>query len=219
MKLHPILFLLALLAFAQGPTPVTASIQLLANPGFEDPINTMGSPPFFGRWTAFSSSSGVASSTTRPRSGQQHLELNLFSENEFAGVFQEVIGLAPGDLVTYSGWHASDLGVPVTEIRIEWRDSVADAEVARTVNFTAEPGFAYETFSLDFVVPGGADSARAVYAIQSFGGSPDQSVYVDDLSFLVSREVDSLAPEPTLSAVLAGFGAGTLVCCRRRVSR
>jgi len=115
-----------------------------------------------------------------------------------------VPGLTPGDNVEFSGWHLSLLDSGGIEIRIEWRDSVNDVEITRTPNLTPTPGAQYEPFSLPAVVPAGADTARVVYAIQSFGAGPNQLVRVDDLSFV---------PEP---ASLALLSLGGLAMLRRR---
>jgi hypothetical protein len=111
---------------------------------------------------------------------------------------------------TFSGWHASlssplDLG---TEVRVEWRNSLG--EVARTPNVSPVPTSVYSLFELTAEVPAGADIARMVYAIQTFGGEPSNNgtVYVDDVSF-------ALVPEPS-SLILLGAGGLALVLMRRR---
>lgn len=110
------------------------------------------------------------------------------------------------------GWHATtssplDLGV---EIRIEWRDSIANVEVSRTPNSTPVPSASYSAFGFTGLVPAGADTARIVYAIQSFGTAPlgNGTVYVDDMSFTV-------VPEPT-TLTLLGLGGLALIAARRQ---
>ena len=80
---------------------------------------------------------------------------------------------------------ASDPQYVGVEIRIEWRDSVADIEISRTANLSPSLTGAYQEFEITSTVPDGADTARLVYAIQSFSVSPlgDVIVYVDDMSF------------------------------------
>ena len=93
------------------------------------------------------------------------------------------------------------------ETRIEWRN--AGGEVSRTPNFTVAPGSAYTQFSIPATVPAGADTARVVFAVQTFGGdgpSNSGTIYVDDASFVV-------VPEPASMSLLAGVGAALL---RRR---
>jgi hypothetical protein len=95
------------------------------------------------------------------------------------------------------------------EIRIEWRDSVNNVEISRTPNLTPVPTSDYTQFSLTAAVPAGADTARAVYAIQTFSTNPlgNGTVYLDDFSFVI--------PEPASMALL-GLGGLALVGIRRR---
>jgi hypothetical protein len=192
----------------------SASAQnLLVNPSFEDPI-TMDGPPFVGFWEGFSGNPGAtaANSTASPRTGAQNLDLTINNVNDtFAGVFQDVEGLVAGQPATFSGFHrtptsptAFGLGI---EYRIEWRNSVSNTEISRTPNSTTPvPTDAYAPFQIDAVVPVGADTARVVYAIQTFGGEPNPTntgtVFIDDVSFTVIPEPSALA-----LAGLAGLGA------------
>jgi len=186
--------------------------NLFANPGFEDAI-TFDGPPFVGFWEGFSAGGNAfaANSTTNPLSEMFHADISILGDdNSFAGVFQDVPGLAAGQEVTFSGWHARgslvlDVGI---EFRIEWRDSVNNVEISRTFNMTTAPAStAYEEFAMSAIVPAGADSARVVYAIQTFGGDgPTNSgtIYLDNMSFV---------PAPSALGLLA---AGGLVASRRR---
>lgn len=186
----------------------------LANPGFEDPVTYDGAP-FVGSWEAFSGGAGAvsANSIVTPRSGLQSLELSMTAvDNSFAGAFQDVAGLTPGSMATFSGWHQTTstlLGV-ASEYRIEWRNSAnINVELSR-VQLTQSPTLnQYTQFSVGGVVPVGADTARVVYAIQTFGGEPNPGnsgvIHLDDMSFVV--------PEPTSIAVL---GAAGVVFGRRR---
>ena len=92
------------------------------------------------------------------------------------------------------------------ELRFEWRDSVGNTEVSRTPNYAPTLTTSYSQFSLTATAPAGADTARVVYAIQSFGGPATQTVYVDDLSLTI--------PEPT-SLVLALAGLAPFIRRRR----
>jgi hypothetical protein len=185
-----------------------AAANLLVNPGFEDPITSDGAP-FVGYWEGFNGGNTAIAqnSTLMPLSGSQSLELLIGGEaNTFAGVFQDVPGLLAGQTGIFGGWHKSLGDAGGIEIRIEWRDSNGNTEISRTPNFVPTPGQEYEYFELSAAVPAGADTARVVYAIQSFGAPPNQTVYVDDTSFLV--------PEPTSSSLMVV--AGLLLAAFRR---
>ena len=185
-------------------TGAHAAANLLVNPGFEDPITSDG-PPFVGFWEGFAGGNAVsARGTDMPRNGMGHLALEISGNDTFAGAFQDVEGLVPGQLMHFSVWHKT-LELPFTlipEMRIEWRKTGQDPEVSRTPNLTVLPTTEYTPVSLTAAVPAGADTARVVYAIQSFtneGLADVGTLYVDDASLTV-------VPEPASLALLA-FGA------------
>jgi hypothetical protein len=192
-----------------GTITTGASANLLANPGFEDPI-TFDGPPFVGSWEGFNGGAPAISgnATLMPRSGAQHLELVLASAFNFAGAFQDVVVTA-GDPVNFSVYAKDLLGTngAGVEMRLEYRNSVSNTEVSRTPNLVpGSLGMDYELISLNGTVPAGADLVRAVFAIQSFGGVVNQSIYVDDASFVI--------PEPASLALVSM--AGAMMLRRRR---
>ena len=215
--------LLGVAAVAVISAPVMAAhldnLNLAQNAGFEDPIaNTDDS--FVGRWQPFSLDGDEVAgpdtsqtSTTMPRSGASSLDLVIDNTaNSFAGAFQDIkfpTGLGGTD-TWFSGWHKLGDGAGGTEIRIEWRDSAANTEVSRTPNLTPTIGPDYEEFVLPAQIPAGANVARIVYAIQSFGGPPTQQVFVDDVNFNIAG-----IPEPT-SLLLLSMGGCALISARRR---
>jgi hypothetical protein len=191
-------------------TAQTVSANQFANPGFEDPV-TMDGAPFVGFWEAFTAGVPLSqNSSTMPRTGAQHLELFIDNvANSFAGAFQDV-PVSPGQLASFSGWHKLNSGASGgTEVRIEWRNSVANSEISRTPNLAPTTTGDYTEFTVSAAVPAGADTARAVYAIQSFSGVLTQQVFVDDMSFVA-------VPEPA-SCALVGLAAVALAGARRRV--
>jgi hypothetical protein len=189
-----------------------ASAQnLLDNPGFESPFAADGAP-FDDNWEAFSGGAGAtsAAASAEPRTGAQHLSLDIVNTNNtFAGVFQDV-PVAAGQSVTFGGWNKTissplDLGA---EFRIEWRS--ASAEVSRTANILPTLGSDYTPFSLTAAAPAGAVIARVVYAIQTFGPEPTNTgtVYVDDVSV-------TAVPEPASAGLIGVAALGLLRLARR----
>jgi hypothetical protein len=183
-----------------------AAANSLVNPGFEDPITSDG-PPFVGFWEGFSGGAGASSAngTIMPRTGAQHLDLSIVNtDNTFAGAFQDVPGILPGQTGYFSVWHKTTTNPldAVVEMRIEWRN--ATTEVGRTPNFTPVPTADYTKFTMSGVAPAGTTTARVVYALQTFTGGPTNNgrVFVDDASFLV--------PEPA-GLTLAAFGLVALM--------
>lgn len=205
----------ALLCVAFSAMPTHAATNLLANPSFEQPVTYDGAP-FVGSWEAFSGgdNAGVAGSgnaAINPRTGQQHLSLSILGgPNDYAGAFQDV-PVSAGNVVTFSGYNmtpSSPFDV-VVEYRFEWRNSVSNTEVSRN-QLNTVPTSTYGLFSITATAPAGADTARVVYDIESFGlpvgSTANGTVYADDFSV-------TIAPEPT---TLAALGAAGLFLRRRR---
>lgn len=210
----------SVLAMAAVAVTMWSGTQALANefanPSFEDPITSDG-PPFIGFWEGFSGNFGggassATNSTVNPHTGLGAVDLTITSASGFAGVFQDIPGLTAGTPVIFSGWHTGN-GTPAdftSEVRIEWRNSVSNTEISRTPNLLPVSGPAYSLFTLPSIVPAGADTARAVYAMATFGTPPQGGgkLFVDDFSFVA-------APEPATMA-LVGMGLVGLAGLRRR---
>lgn len=210
----------SVLAIAAVVATMLSSTQALANefadPSFESPI-TFDGPPFVGSWEGFSGNFGSGSSSTAnsavsPHTGAGHVDLTITSASGFAGVFQDIPNLIPGTPVVFSGWHSGN-GTPAnytSEVRIEWRNSVSNTEISRTPNLLPVSLSAYTQFVLPWTVPVGADTARAVYALATFGTPPQLggTVFIDDFSFIA-------IPEPS-TMTLIGMSLVGLAGMRRR---
>lgn len=185
--------------------------NLLLDPSFEG-IIVYDASVAAGGWVGFSSTAGTMSGagfgSGAARSGFQQTTLFTSGAGHYAGVFEDV-PVAAGSKVQFSIWHQDVLGSngQGIEMRFEYRNSVSHSEVGRTANFKpASLGPDYAPFSMMGVVPGNADTVRAVYAIQSFSGPANQRLYLDDASLVV-------IPEPTSAALL---GIAVIGSCRRR---
>jgi hypothetical protein len=206
--------LLAAVAVVALAASSAAAQNLLDNPGFEDPVTNNGAP-FDDNWEAFTGGGTTTSnnSNLQPRSGAQHLLLQILaSNNNFAGAFQDVT-VAAGQSLTFSGWNkavALPLGLGA-EHRIEWRS--ASAEVGRTGNIVPALTTDYTQFSMTAVAPAGAIIGRVVYAVQTFGPEPGDTgtVYLDDMSATV-------IPEPASAALVATCALGLFSARRRRLA-
>src|SRR3954464_15900803 len=153
--------------------PQASAQNLLTDPSFENPaLFTQDGPPFVGSWEAFNGGAGssAVNDTLLPHTGARDAHFNITATNNtFAGAFQDV-PIVAGLTYTYSGFHQSANLNPadyVTEARIEWRNSVLNTEVSRNQILpiaTAQ----YTPFSETVAAPVGADTARVVYAIQTF---------------------------------------------------
>ena len=210
---NPSLLLATVLATGISLPTLASAANLFVDPSLESPI-TFDGPPFVGTWEGFNGGGATAAnSTLSARTGTQSLRLAITNtDNTFSGAFQDVAGLTAGTPATVSGWLTApstpfDVGI---EIRVEWRNSVTGMEISRTPNLTPTPTSTYVAFTQSSIVPAGADSARVVFAIQSFGPEPTNSgvAYFDDLSF-------EAVPEPTAS-LLTGAAALGLLARRRR---
>jgi len=187
--------------------------NLLTDGSFENPaLFTADGPPFVGSWEAFNGGAGTSAvnDTLSPRTGARDAHLNITAtNNSFAGLFQD-IPVTPGQVYTYSGFHQSANANPadyVTEARFEWRNSVSNTEVSRN-QVLPIAGAAYSPFSLTFAAPAGADTARIVYAIQTFsdtGTTNTGNVFLDDFSVTVAPEPSTLALATLVT--LGGLGS------------
>jgi hypothetical protein len=189
-----------------------ANPNRVVDPGFEGTITTDG-PPFVGLWEGFTAGAPTTGfTTTMPRNGSQSLDLSITNEaNVFAGAFQDVPFAASlaGKQAWFSGWHKLIGDSGGSEIRIEWRNSVSNSEVSRTQITDSPAGSDYEEFIIADTIPAGVDTARLVYAIQSFGGALTQQVFVDDVNF-------NYVPEPASASLAALFGLMLAGVRRRR---
>ena len=205
----------------------SATAQLV-DPGFESVAisfagDTMpgGSDDFFDAFEGFSGgpNSGVGLDTTNPFAGASHATVSIMGDdNSFAGLFG-TIAVMPGDMVTAGIYHLTpDTGAfgAGAEFRIEFHNDDNGGEVGRVDN-NVIPGNAYTLNSVSGVVPAGANQARLVYALQTFGGEPDGgasstgTVFLDNASLAVTQ-----VPEPAALGLVGIAVAGLAIFRRRR---
>ena len=211
MKKSPLLFGISALAYA---VPCVHGVNVFVDGGFETNPITFDGPPFIATFEGFSSGAAaslVEISADSPRSGSLSLDISIAGDvDSFAGVFQDIsVAGLEGTPVLYSGYHQLVGDAGGSEYRIEWRNEATNTEISRT-QLTAGPsdGGGYELFTLNDSVPVGADIARVVYNIQTFGPGANQNVFVDDVTF-------DVVPEPSGVALL-GVSALGLIARRRR---
>jgi hypothetical protein len=167
--------------------------NLIIDPSFEGTIVYDG-PPAFGGWDGFSSTPGTSSGAGFgpgwARTGSQQAVLFTSATNHFAGIYQDIL-ISAGSTVEFEIWHRAVLGSngQGVDMHLEYRDSVNDMEIGQTPLATPSSlGFSYELFSITGVVPSGADTVRAFYAINSFEGISSQRLYLDDAVLRVVPE-------------------------------
>ena len=205
--------LLALTLLVAGAA--SASANLLANPGFEDPI--LGGGDTFGAvgWTVFGG--GTFTIKNAPHSGDNAFKTFGLT----SGAYQE-FATTPGQAWQGGAWILNPSfdamsGAQIAAVNIEWRDA-GNA----LLSFVSSPGGLtaaspqgstaadYSYAPVSGVAPLGATTARFVVLTGAFGGTGGGAPFFDDASF-------ALVPEPT-TAMLGVAAMTALVAMRRRSS-
>jgi hypothetical protein len=195
-------------------TSLAGAQNLAKNPGFEDPTVNTGSA--LGNWFRFGSGpNGSANeSTDMPHGGTRHISLETIGAQQFAGVFQLLedpaspgtpLPVAPGETVTFSGWHmAVGLSNQTSEIKLEWQG--APQNRLDVINIAVGQ---YTQFTHTGVAPPGTTGLVVTYAISTFGPGQNSNtrVYIDDFQVVI--------PEPATMSGLGLIFAG-LARIRRR---
>lgn len=183
------------------PGPV---MELVSNPSFEDPI---GEPQEEtpGQWNPFDNGGNTSGTTamTNPLTGTTHAVASILGdEDSFAGFFQEVGNIVPGEDYTFS-FSARSEGANLEGIDAEFRIEFVDVNGAFlgdqfANNEAIAPNDSYATFMQTRTAPANAAALRAVIAVQSFGGGADGSnsnsgaLFIDDTSIMGSLAVSDV---------------------------
>jgi hypothetical protein len=198
-------------AFALAlPSTQALAQNLLENPSFEDPTVDLGSANDV--WFRFGAGggSGASESTVAPRTGSRHIELTTVTNNQFAGVFQNINQtINPGDIIQFTGFH-KNVGDPfdaTIELKLEWQGTPNPPQNRLDV---LTLGTAYEQFTHTGTAPSGTTGLVITYAISSFGpgGAGTSTVHIDDFQAII-------VPEPATCGTLA-LGLLGLAGLRRR---
>ena len=205
--------LVALMLVAAGSAK--ASANLLANPGFENPV--LGGGDTFGAvgWTVFGG--GTYTIKTSPHAGD-----NAFKTfGVTSGAYQE-FATTPGQSWQGGAWILNPSfdamsGAQIAAVNIEWRDASSNL-----ISFTSSPGGLsasspqgstaadYKYAAVSGVAPAGAATARFVLLTGAFGAPGGGAPFFDDATF-------AAVPEPA-TAVLGAVAMTALVALRRRAS-
>ena len=214
---------LAVAALSVVGTNVHAQEQL-GNGGFESPI--LGDQPATtGNFSAFSQDPANAliplptNSDENPLNGTQSVITQILGvDGSFVGIQQNVADIIVGETYTYTINARTD-GNPLglsAEYRIEYLDDAGGFVVdqfANNIAITDGLSDTYASFTQSSVAPAGATTARAVFALQSFGGGDNNgTVFLDDIS--LTGAVAAI-PEPSSMGLMVAGLVG-LVARRRR---
>ena len=198
-----------------GTSASVEAANLLANPGFEDPVLTGGDTFGAVDWNVFGG--GTYTIKLAPHSGD-----NAFKTfGQTSGAYQD-FPAAPGQLWQGSAWVLNpsfDAMVPsqIATANIEWHDGGGglisfEASVPPITAATPQGSDAagYTLVNVAGIAPPGTATARFVLLTGAFAGGGGGAPFFDDASF-----EHVAVPEPA-SLSLFGLAAICLAACRRR---
>jgi hypothetical protein len=188
-----------------GTTVPTMAANMLANPGFENPVLVAGDTFGAVGWTVFGG--GTYTIKLAPHSGD-----NAFKTfGQTSGAFQD-FPAAPGQLWEGSAWILNPsfdamAGSQIATANIEWRDAggglISFLPSAPPITAATPQGnnaAGYTLVNVTGIAPPLTSTARFVLLTGAFAGPGGGAPFFDDASF-------GLVPEP---AVLTLFGIATI---------
>jgi hypothetical protein len=203
----------AALALVCTAVPATAA-NLLANPGFENPVLVSGDTFGAVGWNVFGG--GTFTIKLAPHSGD-----NAFKTfGQTSGAFQD-FPAAPAQLWQGSAWVLNPsfdamAGAQIATANIEWRDSggnlISFLPSAPPITAATPQGnnaAGYTQVNVAGLAPPGTATARFVLLTGAFAGPGGGAPFFDDASF-------ELVPEPVGIATAAIAAMCLSVCVRRR---
>jgi hypothetical protein len=190
-----------------------AAANMLANPGFENPVLAGGDTFGAVGWNVFGG--GTFTIKTSPHSGD-----NAFKTfGQTSGAFQD-FAATPGQLWQGSAWVLNPsfdamAGAQIATANIEWRDAslnlisfLASAPPITAATPQGNNAAGYTQVNVAGLAPPGTATARFVLLTGAFAGAGGGAPFFDDASF-------GQVPEPAGIAI-AAIAALCLAGCGRR---
>lgn len=179
---------LAVLLLFLSPQVFAATVNILGNPSFENPLgNTVG----VGNWNSETNRgiSQITASDAPQGSSYMRLSEPGTLNAGFAGVFtfQTVSGVKPGDIVAFSGLTRVDAlnGGEALQIRIEYQTSVGGFISADTVSVPSTVSTGFTKMVVSGIAPAGTGQVTFVIRIQPSTAGDVGGTFVGDIDDVI----------------------------------